>query len=95
MTTCFTREMQITAKEFMHQIPAAVEPLMATSDGNKVTIPDGDKHVTLTLIEEGVKQVGSLELPMKEVVFQFDGYSEGEVETFMTKFDERTVRTGG
>lgn len=32
---------------------------------------------------------------MKEVVFEFDGYYEGEVEEFMIKFDTRTVRTGG
>ena len=95
MTIRFAREMQITAKEFLHQMPAAVEPLTATISGNRVLIPDGDKRVTITLTDEGVKQVGSLELPMEGVVFEFDAYSQGEVDEFMSKFDERTVRTGG
>ncbi|MEP6657167.1 MAG: hypothetical protein ABJC33_08010 [Betaproteobacteria bacterium] len=95
MTIRFSREMQITGKEFMHQLPAAIEPLTGTINGSQVVIRDGGKRVTITLIEEGVKHLGSLDLPMKEVVFEFDGYLEGEVEEFMTKFDTRTVRTGG
>ena len=95
MAVRFIREMQLTAAEFMRQVPSAVAPLTARISDDQVIIPDGDNRVTITLIEEEVKHLGSLDLPMQQVAFEFAGYSEQEMEQFMKTFDERTLRAGG
>ena len=69
--------------------------LFARISDDQVVIPDGDNRVTITLIEEEVKHLGSLDLPMQQVAFEFAGYSEQEMEQFMKTFDERTLRAGG
>ena len=86
MNSRFTREMQITAAEFMRQVAGAVAPLPTEICGDQVRIRDGDRLIIITLVDEEVKHLGSLE---------FAGYSVDESEAFMHTFDQRTLRTGG
>ena len=95
MSIHINREVQISRKEFIHQLPDALENRPYEIDGNHIRVRDGDKSIHIRLIDEGPDQQGSLLLPMKEVQFEFDGHTQAEAEAFMDHYDQHTLRFGG
>jgi hypothetical protein len=96
MSKIFNREVQISRDEFIHQLPDAIGNLNYEISNNEITVKDdNDKRVYINLADEGVEKLGSLDLPMKQITFRFEGYSEHEVEEFMNHYDEHTMRFGG
>lgn len=91
----FSRDVQISRKEFLKQLPAAIGNRQHEISGNRVVVKDGAKHVHITLIDEGAGDLGSLDLPMKKIEFDFRGHSQQEIEAFMKEYDEHTLRFGG
>jgi len=91
----FDREVNITRKEFLRQLPDAIGNLKFDVEGNQVIVKDGDKRVCITVKDEGTGSMGALDTPMKAISFAFDGYSEEEIEAFMDNYDENTMRFGG
>ena len=49
----------------------------------------------ICLTDEGVHDLGSLHLPMEKIDFEFQGYTQDEVNVFMKHFDVSTQRGGG
>lgn len=91
----FDREVNISRQDFMRQLPDAIGNREFDVEGNHVIVKDGDKRVRITLADEGIEEMGALDMPMKEISFVFDGYSEPEIEAFMDNYDEHTLRFGG
>ncbi|MGI9047261.1 MAG: hypothetical protein ACR2FI_10855 [Burkholderiales bacterium] len=91
----FDREVNITRKEFLRQLPDAIGHLEFDTEGNQVIVKDGDKRARITVKDEGTDSMGALNTPMKAISFAFDGYSEEEIEAFMANYDENTMRFGG
>lgn len=95
MSIKFSREMQLNRDDFLRELPAAVDQRAHEVVGNKVIVKDGDRRVEITLYDEGVRDMGSLHLPMEQVQFEFIGYSQEEVNAFMKRFDYHMLRMGG
>lgn len=91
----FDREVNISRKEFLRQLPDAIGNREFDVEGNQVVVRDGDKCVRITVMDEGTEEMGALDTPMKDISFAFDGYSEQEIEAFMDNYDEHTLRFGG
>ena len=95
MSIKVSRTMQLTRDEFLRELPQTIDQQAYRVNGNKITIQDDSRQVEITLSDEGTRDVGSLELPMERVAFEFTGYSQEEVDTFLERFDQRTQRIGG
>lgn len=89
------RKVQITRDEFLRQLPSAIEGRPFDVDGNTITVRDGDKRIEINIESLGTKELGQLDLPMKEIRFQFQGYSESEMETFLENYDAHKLRGAG
>jgi hypothetical protein len=95
MSVKFSREMQLKREEFLRELPKAVGNLEHQVLGNKVTVKDGDRRVEIALTDEGERHLGSLDLPMERIDFEFIGYTQEEIDAFMERFDQHTLREGG
>ena len=95
MSMKVSREMQLTRDEFLRELRQAVDQQAYRVSGNKIAIQDGSRQVEVTLSDEGTWDMGSLHLPVERVEFEFTGYSQEEVGTFLQRFDQRTQRVGG
>jgi len=88
-------EMQCTHARFLEMLPKAIEHRPFELVDDRVTVHDGDRCVTLIVHDEPVRRLGSLDLPMESVVFQFPDHSDAEADAFMSSFREHTLRAGG
>ena len=79
----------------MRQLPDALGNRDYSVEDNTVVVTDDNGEIIITLIDEGKEQLGSLDLPMKEIRFEFRGQSEEDIEHFMKHYDEHTLRFGG
>jgi hypothetical protein len=95
MASAFSRKVQLTREEFLRQLPDAAGVLDYRADGNDILIGDSTKLVRITLTDLGIEEMGSLDLPMQQVDFNFENMAGAEVETFMTRWDEHKLRMGG
>jgi hypothetical protein len=95
MTSHFTREVQIERQLFLSQLPEAVGNREYEVSGNLVTVKDGSRRVRIELVSKGTEKKGALKLPMKEVHFDFQGFSQAEIDEFMNHYDLATRRPGG
>jgi hypothetical protein len=96
MSLKFTREVQVEREVFLSQLPGAVGNREYEISGNVITVKDGNGgRVTIRLIPQGVKEQGALRLPMKAIEFDFEGFSQAQVDKFMEHYDLATRRPGG
>jgi hypothetical protein len=95
MSVKFSREMQLKREEFLRELPKAIGYLEHQVSGNRVTVKDGDRRVEIALTDEGERHLGSLDLPMERIDFEFIGYTQEEIDAFMERFDQHTLRAGG
>jgi hypothetical protein len=95
MSIRLSREMQLTREEFLRELPGAVGNMEHRLQGSKVIIGDGDRRIEIGLANEGIRDLGSLHLPMEKIDFEFYGYNQDEVNSFMHHFDVCTQRGGG
>ena len=94
MSYTMSREMQLGREEFLRELPKAMGGLRYEVSGNRVTARDQNRRLEITMIEEETRELGSLRLPMERIDFDFNGYTDEEVEAFMTRFDRHTLRLG-
>jgi hypothetical protein len=95
MSIKLSREMQLSHQEFLRELPGAVGNLKHRLEGGKAIVGEGDRRVEIQFMDEGVRDLGSLRLPMGKIDFEFLGYTQDEVNTFMHHFDVCTQRGGG
>ena len=87
--------MGLTHAEFFRDLPAALEYRDYTVVGDHVQIPLGDRVVAIELGAQRARTIASLTLPYTEVSFEFDGFTDAELEQFMHRFDLTFQRGGG
>jgi hypothetical protein len=86
---------QLTREEFLRQLPDAIGDMSFRDEGNEIVIGDSTKSVRIKLADLGTEDIGSLHLPMQQVDFRFQNMATGEIESFMTRWDEHKLRMGG
>jgi len=92
-----TRELetQCTHAEFFRNLPSAVENRPFEVIGNRVVVYDKDNTVNITVNEEPLRHLGSLDLPMQKLAFEFSGYSDEAADAFMENYQVHQMRCGG
>ncbi|MCP5426593.1 MAG: hypothetical protein H6970_16220 [Gammaproteobacteria bacterium] len=95
MPAVVTREMGLTHAEFFRTLPSALEGLHFRIGDAAVDVCDSERRLTIRLAPEGQRRLAALRLPVTQVTFLFDGYSETEQATFLRHFERRFQRGGG
>lgn len=90
-----SKEMGLTHAEFFRTLPAAVAGRPYTHRHDEVVIGENDRCIVIKLGKESERIIGLLRLPKTRVDFTFSGYSQQEVDRFMTQFNLRFQRGGG
>lgn len=90
-----TIETQCTHAQFMAALPKACGGLPYEIIDNQVIVHDKDKQVRITVNDQPIRHLGSLDLPMERAEFVFDRYSEQQADDFMTHYRQHTFRSGG
>lgn len=91
----FTRQMGLTHAEFFRILPPVVADVSHRVEPVAVHIEDGARRAVLTLGPQTDRRLGIMRLPAFELRFEFSGYSTGEVDGFMARFDRCFHRGGG
>lgn len=88
-------EMSISREEFLRLLPWAVGVAAIQEVDGAFSEGQGDHRWTIRLLPLTDRQLGRVILPRHRVDLHFDGYSEEEVEAFMTRFHRGFQRGGG
>ena len=86
---------QITERHFKELLTDAFSGSVQKVEDNAIHLSEGSKSVRVELHEQPDRQLGSLDLPMERIRFEFDGYSEAEADDFMERYRTAAMRTGG
>jgi len=95
MKTVRNIETQCTHAEFFRNLPQAVNNRPFEVIDNRVVVYTDDGTVNITLSDKPVRKLGSLELPMENVTFEFDGFSSDTADEFMDTYRKHNLRCGG
>jgi len=95
MPTKYEIETQCDHATFFKGLPEAIENRPFEVMGNTVQVFDHGKVVNITVSKEELKKLGSLELPMERIVFNFPEHTPQEAESFMNTYRQRSMRCGG
>lgn len=88
-------ETQSSHAEFMSSLPTACGMRPYEIIDNQVIVHDADRQVRITVHDEPIRHLGSLDLPMEKVEFEFDGYTNTQADDFMAEYRKHTFRAGG
>ena len=91
----FGLEMAITHVEFLRILPLAIEGRTYQLQDGEILICEADRRISIKLLEERVRAIAALRLPMTEIKFSFQGYSKADIDDFMGRFRLRFQRGGG
>lgn len=86
---------QCTRADFFRNLPSAVNNRPFEVIDNCVIVYDKDRTVNITVHDEPLRKLGSLELPMEKIKFEFSGYSDAAADEFMDTYREHSMRCGG
>lgn len=95
MEAHFTREMGLTADEFLRILPDAIGHGEYRVQGRKILIRAGSGWVKILLHPTRERRLGMLTLPVTPVQFSFPCLDPGERERFMTRLERHFQRGGG
>ena len=91
-----SHEVEGSLKECLRELSTALGHKDFHVQGDQITVHDGGgREVVINLIYEGDRKLGSLDLPMTQVNYEFNGYSEDEAKEFMAHISEHMLRAGG
>lgn len=88
-------ETQCTHAEFMAALPKACGNRPYEIIDNQVIVHDKNRQIRITVHDQPIRHLGSLNLPMEKIEFVFDRYTEDQADTFMSEYRKHTMRTGG
>ena len=91
----FTREMGLTAEEFLRTLPDAVGHRQYRVQGGRILIRTGGGWVKILLHPTRERRLGMMALPVTPVEFSFHCLDPEERERFMTRFERHFQRGGG
>ncbi len=97
----YSAQMGFTHLELVRSLASAVAPYRVSTDqavgqgerGFRIT--RGDKTARLTIGEEKIRRIASLELPVVDVKIRFERFSQAERNEFLDKFKKYLHRGGG
>lgn len=87
-------EVQTTEEKFKALLGDAFADRPQEVDEDEIRL-GGEKPVRITLHEQPDRKLGSLELPMEKVRFEFPEQSEEEADAFMETYRTHAMRPGG
>ncbi|MDX2425494.1 MAG: hypothetical protein QNK15_04490 [Cycloclasticus sp.] len=90
----FALEMGFSREEFITLLEAQ-DKLIYQRDGNVIKFIFATQHALITLGDEEVRRVASIQLPLLHVNFDFSAMGELEQQQFMTLFLLKFHRGGG
>lgn len=90
-----SHEMEGSLKECLRELSSALGHKDFQVEGDRVVVNDGGKKLVVDLVYDGDRKLGSLDLPMTQVNYEFTGYSDDEVKDFMAHISEHMLRAGG
>ena len=88
-------ELQGTLKECFRELTVAIGHLDYELVGDQVIVRDHGRRVVIDLVYEGKRHLGSLDLPMTRLEYQFIGYTQKEIDDFMQNLNRHMLRLGG
>jgi hypothetical protein len=95
MTFKQSHEMQSTLKECLRELTHAIGHLDYEVTGNQIIVRDHGRRLVIDLVYEGDRHLGSLDLPMTRVDYEFIGYTKEETDEFMDHLNLHIMRLGG
>ena len=90
-----SHEMEGSLEECLREISVALGHLNYEVNGNGIVVRDAGRRVEIGLVYEGDRHLGSLNLPMSKVDYNFIGYTQEEMDAFMAKMNKHLLRAGG
>lgn len=91
--------MALTRKMFLDTLPRALDSdaytLDGTLDGERVTLTDGARTLTITFAEQATFKLGGFAIPRADVTLEFSGYGDTEAEAALKRFERYFHRGGG
>ena len=90
-----SHEVQGTLKECIRELAAAIGHRDFELKGDTITVQENGKRFAIHLVYEGDRKLGSLDLPMTRVDYEFDGYTDDERKKFMDHIAHHLQREGG
>jgi hypothetical protein len=90
-----TREMGMTHRDFFRTFPAVAGDTAWRHGGDTVVVAEDRQRLTITLGAENERRIAGLTLPTMDLRFEFEGYEEARVDSFMARFDLAFRRGGG
>jgi hypothetical protein len=90
-----SHEMEGSLKECLRELVVALGGHDFEVAGDRVTVKDEDRTLTIDLVYEGNRRLGSLDLPMTRVDYAFVGYDEPQAKDFMAHLSQHMMRAGG
>jgi hypothetical protein len=88
-------EMTITRAEFRRLLPAAVNHESFVEEDDAFVHRNGQRGWRVSLEMMPRLEIGLIRLERHRVEFEFTGYSAGEIENFMARFEMYFRRGGG
>ncbi len=90
-----SHERQGTLKEGLRELSQALGHCNYEVHGNEVIVRDHGRRLVIELVYEGDRHLGSLDLPMMQLNYEFLGYTKEEMEAFMKHLAHHMMREGG
>ncbi len=88
-------EMTLTRADFLRLLPGAVGRVPVQEAGDTYLGGEGDRTWSLRLVPLEDQRLGSVSLPRHRVELHLEGYSQPEVEAFLSRFLRGFQRGGG
>lgn len=88
-------DMTITRADFRRVLPAAVNHVQFTEEGDNFVHGDGARGWRINVAPIPELRLGLIRLERHQVDFKFTGYSADEIADFMARFEAHFRRGGG
>lgn len=88
-------EMEGTLGECLRELSQALGPYDYEMHGDRITVRDRGRTLMINLGYEGDRSLGSLDLPMTQVSYEFIDYTQEEMDAFMDRLSDHMMRGGG
>jgi len=91
----YEKQMGITHRDFFRLLPFALGTDQFSATSNSASLKAGKMSVDIELGAEGNRQIALLAIPTTPVKMTLNGFSDSEMEAFMTNFERAYQRGGG
>jgi len=88
-------EMTTTRADFLRLLPAAVNHVAFSEEGEVFVYRDGARGWRIGFVSLPPLHIGMVRLDRRQVDFDFTGYSAAEIDAFMARFEMYFRRGGG